>query len=394
MEGGGRRVLSYSDAYAAPSGDVDLDAPLPSLAAPVPPTTPAPSTSRRKQRATLAAEHQQHRQHPRNHPFPQQQHHQHVAYPQHHLPPGYPLQQPQPWYSGPPPPVHYPAPQPLPFPPPFAYQHAGPSSMPYGPVRPAPGVPFQDSRAFPQPLAPLPQTLQPRQDLQTPTPPWSRDRSPQPRPQTARKPWPHSSLRAWNSVVIDDCDASSDEEDEQEAHSSDPEDGEASPVRRTKTRIMARMTRCQTTAEFVALWRKLNGMEEGDDKRPPSSSGVNGANAAEAGAVVSDSSISQAEYDKKQREINEMRDKIRRLEAAAQEKRRRQTEAAAAPTATPIPAPPVDGSQSEETSAPQTEFETAAEEAKKTRREGGKGEGSALGRRRIATVDLDYETRA
>lgn len=114
------------------------------------------------------------------------------------------------------------------------------------------------------------------------------------------------------------------------------------------------MTRCQTTAEFVALWRKLNGIEEGDDKRPPSSSGVNGANAVEAGAVVSDSSISQAEYDKKQREINEMRDKIRRLEAAAQEKRRRQTEAAAAPTATPIPAPQVDGSQSEQTSAPQT----------------------------------------
>lgn len=303
MDYGRRKVLSYSDSYAAPSGDVDLDAPLPSLAAP----SPQPLAPRRP----LA-----------NRPST-------AAQPSYRPPPPNLLSAPvtRPWYTGPPPPFF--APPPPAVAPPLGY-YGGPQPLPMhqfsgslntahsqGPLLPSTAGPFQ--HGYPSLNHPGPyQTAHSFDRRPMAVPPRSPPTTSTHTPSLRCKIWPIDSFTFSASVVIEDCDESSD--DDHSSHDGNEEDRSSDEDAEARRTSLARLIRSRTTREVVALRKRMNAYEEAAVP-----AGINRNKSpfmASADTTTAIPSVGTGtEYDQKQAEIRAMMEKIRQLEEAAKQRK-------------------------------------------------------------------------
>ncbi|PWN18830.1 hypothetical protein BCV69DRAFT_284806, partial [Microstroma glucosiphilum] len=311
-----RQVLSYSDALAAPSGDVDLEAPLPSLRPngvsssastsrlskpnnevhspyemswPQAPLYSAPQPQQRVEPLTLAPL-PAYVPGPASATYPPPPHHLHHNGPHSSPYPG-PAFAP-PYYSGPPPPMTAPYQQSSqfqlnshPYPPAPYVAPASASAIPTGPK----GWVGRQSQLVSSGAGPSSYHYHdsgpgsfPRRRYGTPT-------------FTARRPnFPSQTGR----VVIEDCDASSDEEDD------------ADEVGETSSQSLRKSIRSKTLEDVAILWKKAQGV-------PPALISATGS----GNSSPAPHSAESTEYEKKQAQIKMMTEKIRQLEAARKKAR-------------------------------------------------------------------------
>lgn len=403
---GRRQVLSYSDSLAAPSGDVDFEQPLPSLA-PTPfdssrdpiagPSSSKSQSSADRDRRRYEREVLQ--QPPANHapppptsamPMPHISHpdaiwgpprdppayggplHSGPFHPTHPIshqnrpplpytyspfvPPAGPSR-PIPYYTGPPPgfgppPSHIPDERyaaPKPRPPPIA-----PAPLPTGPRAERIALNQQHHASFGPQSASFLASPMAYHDTITRSAPFSQVHY----SNQQSFEWPGSNYYERTKVVIEDWDVSSDEDDDDE----EPEEGdhrdEASArsscqMTARERRSLARDTRLRHTQHVQELFEKANGRPAvtttTTTTTPPIQEGTassdqpSSASAEQAAKVAKENTL----LEKKQLEIKAMMERIKKLEAGRSGKSKAAPAATPAVIPTPAPAdsPQIDGSR-------------------------------------------------